>query len=72
MLTLHFKKKNKNVEALLERFKEMALGYEIKIEKDLKKIQLTEGDELVVGNKAIHKYLDKLQGELKQWWYCDC
>jgi len=72
MIILHIHKKNAKTDAIENRIKEMVLAYKVKNGSRLKKMMLTEGDEKIIGSKAIHEYLDKIQGELKQWWYCDC
>ena len=72
MITLRFATRSEEIDQVEERLKEMVLGYEIKKSKKYQTVELVEGDERIIGIVAIQKYLDDIQGELKNWWYCEC
>ena len=72
MIVIRYNKKSEGINLIEERLKEMVLGHKLELMKNAKEVVLIEGKEKIEGFAGIHKYLDEIQGELKQWWYCDC
>lgn len=50
----------------------MSLAYQLEQEDNVSKVVFEDGTTRLVGLEKIDKELDKLQSELKQWWYCSC
>ena len=72
MITLKYPNVTPQITDWKERLEEVVLGHKLVEDKDLKAPVLEDGNILLEGKEAIDAHLDKIQGELKSWWYCDC
>ena len=72
MIKLSYKLENQKFLDIKERIDSLSLAYELKKDKSLKKISLKDGDTIFEGEKSINDHIDKLEIELRKWWYCDC
>ena len=72
MITLKFATLSPEVIDLEESLKDLSLAFKMEEDKALYQPILEDGELTLKGEKAIKAHLDKLSGELKQWWYCDC
>lgn len=72
MITLKFASYSSTVEQLEESLKSLSLAFRLEVDDSIEEPILKDGDLSVTGEKAIQAHLEKLSGELKQWWYCDC
>ena len=72
MLTLKFATHSQEVMDLEESLKDLSLAFNLEVDKALDQPILEDGELILEGEQAIKAHLDKLSGELKQWWYCDC
>ncbi len=71
MIKLKFVEKDDPVTEILDRLKKMALAFK---EESLEQgeVELEHSDIQLEGEKAIHQYLDEIEGQLGEWWYCAC
>lgn len=72
MFILKFAEKNKEVREVESRLEEMSLAFKLEKDDALDTVVLEEDNTKYSGLKAINEYLEKLNGELKSWYYCDC
>ena len=72
MIVLKFSKKDNRVNELEERLRQMSLAFKAEQVPGLQAVVLAEGQQKMEGHEAIHTHLDKLAGELHQWYYCNC
>jgi hypothetical protein len=72
MIIIKFSEYNKNVQHIENRLKDMSLAFQLKQEQDIPKVMFEDGNIRLEGLEKIDKELDKLQSELKEWWYCSC
>lgn len=72
MITIKYADYNKNVQHIEGRLKEMSLAFQLRQEKEVSEVVFEDGSIRLEGLEKIDKELDKLQSELKQWWYCNC
>jgi hypothetical protein len=72
MIIIKFSEYNKNVQHIENRLKDMSLAFQLKQEQDIPKVMFEDGSIRLEGLEKIDKELDKLQSELKEWWYCSC
>ena len=68
MVTLIGKKTSKKFLEIQEKLDNFSVSYQMKYTSD--KPYLTDGDKEFKGDKKITAYLDELEQELKQWYYC--
>ena len=55
-----------------ERLQSLSLAFRKEESQKVEVLTLEDGESVVEGHRAIQTYLDKLQGELHQWYYCNC
>lgn len=55
-----------------ERLLSLSLAFKKEQLEGITAITLEDGKTVVVGKEKIQAYLDQLQGELNQWYYCAC
>ena len=72
MIILKVPENHKDANKIEDRLKSLSLAYKRVTEKKISDIQLADGATEIEGFKAIEGYLDQLQGELNQWYYCAC
>lgn len=72
MITLKYATHSQEVLELEESLKNLSLAFKTEENKALCQPILEDGELILEGERAIKAHLDKLSGELKQWWYCDC
>lgn len=72
MITITYAKSDAELERILEKLKNLSLAHKLINSTEVAEIQLEDGIEKVQGEAAIQAYLEKLEGELGQWYYCSC
>jgi hypothetical protein len=72
MITIHYSTKDQSLVRIEEKLKELSLAYQTKVDENVQQLTLKDGTETNEGEAAIQLYLEKLQGELDQWYYCAC
>ena len=55
-----------------ERLLSLSLAFKKEQSQEVTIITLEDGKTVVEGLEKIQSYLDQLQGELNQWYYCAC
>ena len=72
MLKIKHANQMEELKEIEEKLKALSLAYKVEEQMDLKVLQLQDSGILLEGKAAILHHLEKIEGELKQWWYCDC
>ena len=54
------------------QLKTLSLAFNAVENQTLSNIILEDGEQQIIGKKAIIKHLDELSEELEQWYYCNC
>lgn len=72
MIQIKYPEYNKEVEELEERLKGLSLAYKMEKSERLTQPSFEDGLTKVEGMDSIKEQLDKLQGELFEWWYGSC
>ncbi|HKK76717.1 MAG TPA: hypothetical protein VJ953_16690 [Saprospiraceae bacterium] len=72
MITITYPKADADLERVLEKIKDLSLAHKTVASPATAEIQLEDGITKVQGEAAIQAYLEKLEGELDQWYYCSC
>ena len=72
MYILQYSKTDQQVNELEECLREMSLAFKTKQDPALEEPTLSNGDLHIHGFKEIKAYLDKLNGELHLWYFCNC
>lgn len=72
MIIIKYPEHNKNVQHLADRLNNMSLAFQLEQEEDIPKVIFEDGSIRLEGLEEIDKELDKLQSQLKEWWYCSC
>lgn len=72
MIIISYPAEDKALDQITEKLQELSLAFQTEASSGLADIQLEDGLRTVVGKVDILEYLDQLQGELKQWYYCSC
>ncbi|MDA9774364.1 hypothetical protein N9B82_05345 [Saprospiraceae bacterium] len=68
MVTLIGKKTSKKFLEIQEKLDNFSVSYQMKYTSDTP--YLTDGEKEFKGDKKINAYLEELEQELKQWYYC--
>lgn len=72
MITLRYSNQVAELNEVEEKLKALSLAYKLEQQQDLKVLQLSDSGILLEGKEAIQQHIEKIERELKQWWYCDC
>ena len=57
---------------IIERLKRMSLAFREEEDRSVEAPELDDSDRTVSGTSDIHTYLDEIEGQLGEWWYCSC
>ena len=71
-MVLQFSEKTPQVIDLENRLVELALQYRLEQLESIDQPVLKEGQNAYVGFSDISSFLDQMEGERKQWYYCNC
>ena len=71
MITLTYRQSTQEVTLIKEKLASLSLAYSDQIQED-HAIALHDNDQVYIGKESIEKYLHQIEGELSQWYYCDC
>lgn len=72
MIVLKIPAKEAKFLPIVDRLKSLSLAFRQEENAEVKEITLEDGKSVVEGVQKIEQYLDQLQGELHQWYYCSC
>jgi len=62
----------KNGQEALDKLLSLSLAFTVESETQHKTPKLKDGKVEIKGLKAILAHLETLEGELDQWYYCNC
>ncbi len=71
MITITYRQPSQEVDLIKDKLASMSLAYKDQV-NDEHPIALRDNDDLYIGMESIQQYLQQLEGELNQWYYCDC
>jgi len=71
MLELSYSNQEEQAVAIKDKLTSLSLAFR-EAKSDVEIITLVDGNNTITGVKAILGHLEKLEGELHQWYYCDC
>lgn len=71
-MELHIATKTNAIIKIEERLKKMTLGYKLIFSEDRKTPAIIDGSKEYHGIDKMNTYLDQLDREKEQWYYCDC
>lgn len=72
MITIHYQTTDQRLSRIEEKLKSLALAYKTQQDAEVQEPTLKDGLETVKGDEAIETYLEQLEEELGQWYYCAC
>ncbi len=72
MMTLHYSSKTKAIIELEDRLKKLSLAYNTVLIEEGNEPLLKDGSSEYPGIVKMNTYLDQLDEEKEQWYYCDC
>jgi hypothetical protein len=70
-MELHFTEKTEEISKIEHRIKEMVLAYKIITHTEITDPSLIDGKKTYSGIEEMNAYLDQLDKERKQWYYCN-
>lgn len=71
MITLTYRQPSQEVKHIKEKLASLSLAYADQIDQE-HAIALRDNEEIYIGQASIEQYLQQLEGELDQWYYCNC
>ena len=71
-MELHFSEKTEEVSSIEDRIKKMSLAYKNVSHKEIVQPALVDGSKEYLGIDNMNIYLDQLDQEKEQWYYCNC
>jgi len=71
-MELHFPLKNGEIIKIEDRLKRMTLAYNLVVNEERKEAAIIDGSKEYLGIDKMNIYLDQLDREKEQWYYCDC
>lgn len=72
MITISYATKDAAFDRILTKLKDLSLAYQLDDTSGSEDLQLADGQQTVTGETAIQAYLEQLESELGQWYYCSC
>lgn len=71
-MDLVFKNKTEDITAVEDRLKDLSLAYVMVEDGTIDSPALVDGKKSYEGLEAMNEYIDLLDREKGQWYYCDC
>lgn len=71
-MTLTYNTITKDIQDLKNRITDLSLALKVKVDKNVIAPTLLDGQQAFIGLVAIHKFIDQLEGEQQNWYYCNC
>ena len=71
-MKLLFSKRTQEIIDIEERLKALTLAYTIVLDEQIKEPAFVDGSKEYLGIVKMNNYLDQLNHEKEQWYYCDC
>ena len=71
-MTLQYSSKTNDIIEIEDRLKKLSLAYKV-VHSELEiEPALVDGSKSYTGIEKMHAYIDQLDGEKEQWYYCHC
>lgn len=71
-MDLRYYEKSAEVEMIEDRLNKLTLAYKLVQDNTSKYPALIDGSKIYSGLKSMNEYIDKLDNEKGQWYYCSC
>lgn len=71
-MELHYSKMTSELEAILDRIHELTLAIQLVELSDEGDPALVDGSKKYLGLDKMNNYLNQLDNEKEQWYYCNC
>jgi hypothetical protein len=71
-MQLHYSNKTKDIIEIEERLKKLTLAYQVTHSELEIEPALVDGSKSYTGIEKMHAYIDQLDSEKEQWYYCHC
>lgn len=71
-MEVHFSARNADIQNIIDRLTEMSLAYKEIQDQEAHQPSIRDGSKEYVGIEAMKTYLDQLDNEKEQWYYCNC
>lgn len=71
-MILHFSSDTNEVQEIESRLKHLSLAYSKMQSEDLSEPFISDGSKKYIGVKNMNAYIDVLDREKEQWYYCNC
>jgi hypothetical protein len=71
-MILQYKKSDKTTSEIESKLKSLTLAYKTEKDKNVESPILVDGKNRIKGKQQILAHLQALEGELHQWYYCNC
>ena len=72
MIKVRFSQRDNQLADILERLRHLSLAFREEEDRSVEEPELQDSDRKISGNAEIHDYLDEIEGQLGEWWYCSC
>ena len=71
-MDLVYKEKTAKIETVEDRLKSLSLAFKLVESENADLPSLVDGKKSYIGYFKMNKYIDQLDREKGQWYYCDC
>lgn len=71
-MTLNYGTLSNDIQDIKDRLSDLSLAYNIKTDFKIIEPTLFDGRQYFEGIKAINNYIDQLEREQQNWFYCNC
>ena len=72
MIEVSYGSMNEEVVRILDRLRRMSLAHRAHLKPGLDSVVLHDGNDFLDKPEMIEDFLDQLEKELFNWYYCDC
>lgn len=72
MIILRYPTKTAQTEDWSDTLKDLSLAHKLEVDEQLTTPRLSHSEKDYTGPEEITAYLDQLNREREQWWYCTC
>jgi len=63
---------SKDTDTIIERLEGLSLAHTLVVDPTIQETQIVDGSKSYIGVEKINVYIDQLDREKEQWYYCNC
>ena len=71
-MDLVYKEKTNKIDAIEDRLRSLSLAFKLVQSEDADLPSLVDGKKSYIGHYKMNQYINLLDREKEQWYYCDC